>query len=163
MSGDEPLREAADPTTPGERLADLFRRSLGGGSVDEDLALAQAVLRNPNVPMAVLREGVLGSGRWETAPRRQLEAWRNPSVPLLMLTMPDPRYGVAARRLLVWLENEHASGKSGNVAQRWEGASLDRVVAFWARMRPGPSLAIVRAFARHLAGLFGLPWPSEAA
>ncbi|RYE93526.1 MAG: hypothetical protein EOO75_04170 [Myxococcales bacterium] len=104
----------------------------------DDEEVSRAVMTNPNLPLSLLRAFVTSG--FETA-------WRNPSVPLLLLTDPSPEYEVAARRLLALASLEEGKYVRGNLAQ---------LVAQWAPGPPGRA----RRLARQFALLFGLPWPS---
>lgn len=114
----------------------------------ELLALETAILRNPALPFDILGRVLLmiPTHRWSTM------GWYNPAVPLLLLKEPSPLYREAAERLLAY-----ESGVSPSMA------SLDRLVHVWALRRTGDSSRDrqTRSLARHLAGLFGLPWPAS--
>jgi hypothetical protein len=75
---DDQLAEAADPTTPGERLVELWRAFRG---CHRDRGLRAYVVSNPNLPTAKLRE-LLEAG--------DLEAWLNPAAELEVMGTPDP-------------------------------------------------------------------------
>ncbi len=158
MSG-AALTEAADPSTAPARL-----RQIAGLAPWRDRTLAvhaeatarrvhDAVMRNPSLPLDSLRATLLDR---ETPLRWTLGAWHNPAVPLLLLSEPDAGYLDAALRALLWHEQRAGLRPSGT-------ETLVDEVAWWAAWgRHGrshaPSLRC-RDFARHLASLFGLPWP----
>ncbi len=156
--GDERLREASDPTTPGERLVVILDDATGEAGRRDSLheaprrhgmppelqPLRVAVLRNPALPLTVLR-AVL---RQERTPQMALDAWHNPVVPLLLQSEPTPDYHEAARRLLATL-----------TPHRMPGTSLESLVREWRRGdAPGQPVAPhregVRALARRLGDLF---------
>ncbi|RYE84095.1 MAG: hypothetical protein EOO75_18540 [Myxococcales bacterium] len=148
---DERLREAGDPTTASERLGELLRRGRQGG----EAALLAALVRNPSLPLDALGDA-LRSTREPWCPA----AWHNPSVPLLLLATPSPAYVEAALGALLHVERGWPVGVVPGTI------TLERRVRFWSDYRPRPSdpwgpvrIAEARSFARHLAGLFGLPDP----
>ena len=163
-ANDELLREAGDPTTPGERLVQIVRgevwanRPAGveGWTLIEQTSCA--ALGNPSLPLAVLGRSLL-----ETRGRSALAAWHNPSVMLLLLSEPRPEYRLAAHRLLT-LETRQAR----MVFRSRLAETLAGLVHLWALVPramasgrlTGASLQC-HALARHLAGLFGLPWPER--
>ncbi len=161
---DELLREASDPTTPGERLAQIVsgevwaNRPAGVEGWSKIEQTSCAALGNPALPVAVLGRSLL-----EARGRSALAAWHNPSVVLLLMMEPRPEYRLAAHRLLA-LETRQArmvfrSRQSETLAGRvhlW--ALVPRAMA--SGRLTGPSLQC-HALARHLAGLFGLPWPDR--
>lgn len=143
MSIDELLREASDPTTPPERLRFLCRHE----SVRR--ATAATALRNPSVPLDVLREALVDSEVLDGRLAERLAAWHNPSVPLLLMGEPRPEYREGARLLLALLGTE-----------RDPAVSLEVLVDDWRNVeaRGHGRSRVTRELARHLADLFGLPW-----
>ena len=132
---DEVLREAQDPTTSGERLSAIWH------DVRRTRAITDALLTNPNaVPSQVCT--------WLAHHR---DAWYNPLVPSLLMLNPSLRSQAA---WLLWHESDgHVVASPHNLAPG---------VVAWRRRHPrDDGERRTRAFARHLAGLFGLPWPEE--
>ncbi|RYE75257.1 MAG: hypothetical protein EOO74_10305 [Myxococcales bacterium] len=135
MSEDDLRREASDPTISAARHAALW------DDVPRSTAVSVALLRNPAVDPARLRTWL---GHYT-------DAWYNPLVPLLLLTDPTLAQK-AAWRLHMECDGIDNPGTSDS--------SLKRNILVWARARPGTDAGTrTRAFACHLAGLFGLPWP----
>lgn len=146
---DDLLREASDPTTPPGRLQVLFSGS-PGLSDEQSRRLRAAVVGNPSLPSGLLFTA-LGLPRDDWC----LPAWLNPAVTLLLLCHPAPMYEEMALRALQCLSIPAGSD--------WEVvpvSTLAEGVAAWAAA-PADDASEERAFARHLAGLFGLPWPPE--
>lgn len=152
---DELLREASDPTTPGERLRKLAQLDGPAG---------HAALCNPNLPTDLLQEWLRWNDIEAEEPSRFLSydqaAWRNPAVPLLLLREPLPGYQNGALRVLAGLT------RCGGLSLDEE--SLEAAVHDWAHQLSQDMIGPLRAqqleacaFARHLAGLFSLPWPAE--
>ena len=150
MTDDDELREAGDPTTPGERLRGLVANS-------PSAQVHALVLGNPSLPLEVLRDHLMQRpASYDLSPH--LHAWGNPAVPLAMLVYPAREYRDNAR----WLLRYHARDLKAAPRKGWPSSGLDADVAAWAATPPrGMAQARVRRFARHLAGLFSLPWPSE--
>ena len=150
---DDLRREARDPGTPPERLRKLLetRRGVDGSLSRADLAVRSAVVRHPALPLELLRQILLDEPRdWSVA------AWHHPAVAQLMRDEPQPGYRHAACALLARLGQ-----------QRVPGTSLEELVSGWAngdvaRESRAPEVRQAHAVARHLAGVFGLPWRSEA-
>ena len=116
---DDLRREASDPRTSGERLREILAEAtaqpLASRAHDrwhqaspERLRLRAAVLRNPTLPLEVVRAAL----RQERTPQMALDAWHNPVVPLLLLSEPTPEYHEAARRLLATLTPHRLPGSS---------------------------------------------------
>ncbi len=141
---DEWLREAGEPTTPGDRLRELmFLVNRGHGLPQEERAALRAVLlRNPALPLDLLGECLVND----------LDAWFNPSVPLVLMTGHLPHFQEAARLLLAVFAPERT-------------LSLRTLVRLWGErsfVLGRPDLeAQARQFAGRLADLFSLPWPAE--
>jgi hypothetical protein len=151
------LLEASDPTTPGERLRAMLDERGGANRPNnretalERRIIQDAVLMNPSLPLDVLRVTMLASGiSW------QEKAWRNPAALSLLLTDPRPEYRRAAARML---EPTGSTPRS----------TLDELVEYWAgraarrapRSVPPSKEDRWCDLARHLAGLFSLPWPDD--
>lgn len=136
MANDNLLREASDPTTPSERLRELW----GYASIGHELP--DALARNPSLPLDVLRGELLEE--------RSPAAWHNPAVPVLLLSEPRPEYAKAARRALGNVAFAHGGQRIVLAPSLEEGVAL---------VASGGYVPQTCAFARHLAGLFGLPWP----
>jgi hypothetical protein len=135
MTDADLLREASDPTTPGERLRELW----WWDGAEEPEPYAPALARNPSLPLDILRRQLRHGNP---------DAWRNPVVPALLMAEPLPVYREAAEKLLKSISP-------------WtvRGMPLPDLVAWWAEF-PRPTTDRGRALARHLAGLFSLPWPA---
>ena len=176
MTGDEPvsdadlLREAGEPTTSPERLRALTLGLLAPHAEQptEDPArdeLLAVVARNPALPLSLLRALLLE----EPTRPHTIEAWHNPTVPLLLMQEPSLAYDLAASRAIrfLMLDGEAPPAKwadPGPLAHRV--AALARKAWIFERWRPqdpfesfSPHARAARALARHLAGLFSLPWP----
>jgi hypothetical protein len=146
---DERLREAGDPLTSPEWLRLLLRHATSE-------AVNVVAAGNPNVPVDELRQWLLEG---DEVPEEDalwgqccLAAWHNPATPLLLVTEPQHEYREAARHLLGHLSPADAPR-----------ASLGELVSWWhEREERGleANQAQACSFAHHLAGLFGLPWPS---
>lgn len=126
------LDEAADPTTPAERLRELHRHP----------AWNALVLRNPSLPFDLLTAALHRAD--STTP------WYNPAVPLLLLASPHPDHLGAGHRML--RQEEKSIGMCS------PHRDFGRKLAWWARRGSDERGAAVRLFARHLARLFGFPW-----
>ncbi|RYE86338.1 MAG: hypothetical protein EOO75_15850 [Myxococcales bacterium] len=115
---------------------------------------ATTALRNPAVPLDVLRERLLDREILDGRLAERLAAWHNPSVPLLLLSEPRPEYREGARLLLAHLGTE-----------RDPDVSLEVLIEDWRTIDPRrhPRTQVTRDLARHLAGLFSLPWPPDGA
>ena len=156
------LREASDPATTGERLEEIF---LGEGWMmlsEAEEAPLLAALANPSFPILslasflLLEEGdPIEAYEHHLMIRAQQAAWQNASVPLLLLSQPRDSYLSAAEMLLDQMSQELDPPLHAQVAP-----TLEARIAAWAAMPP-PQHQPARAFARHLAGLFGLPWPED--
>ena len=154
---DEQVREASDPTTPGERLRVIHDTSLreihalgGTGNRRGSLYLREArermraVLRNPALPTDLLGQALL---------RFELAAWYNPQTPRLLESEPCAGYHEAARRLL---------GLHIREGETYDDMSIEGIVARAQRRSPEMENPGDRDLARHFAFLFDLPWPKEA-
>jgi hypothetical protein len=150
MTPDDELREASDPTTPGERLRVLVMSA-------HSARLRDLALGNPSLPIEVLREHLVQRPPgYDISP--YLHAWCNPSTPLVMLAYPAREYRDSAR----WLLRYHARDLKAAPRKGWPSSGFDADIAAWAATPPrGIAQARLRRLARHLAGLFSLPWPSE--
>lgn len=159
---DDELREAGDPTTPGERLAELFAVRWRESDVPRRLA------RNPALPWAELRQ-LLTWRLYESlyGVSLVLDAWHNPALPLHLMANPDPEVRDVAARLL-WsrtsevLPARHFQGRLPPA----EPLGLPALVAVLGRLERDASFISdslrvrdLLDLVRHLAGLFGLPWP----
>ena len=148
---DDLLREASDPLTPGERLREL---------VAHEGPVSLAALRNPNLPVDLLRDWLLGDATADL-PRSlsyDTAVWSNPAVPLLLLRDPLPAYQDSA----LWV----LSGLTSYGSLLLDAETLDEAIDQWARHLSRDMTGDRRreqleacAFARHVADLFGLPWP----
>ena len=142
MSDDDPLREAADPLTPPERLWALWQ---SGGSAPRSRALEQALMSNPAAPLDLLRW-------WLTCGYER--SWFNAGIPLLMLTQPFPELRNYAQTVLA----RHGPAADARLP-------LATLVARWAQVaqRAARSADEERALtlAHRLAELFDLPWPGR--
>ena len=115
---------------------------------------------NPSLPLDLLRELLLGQNQ---------PAWRNPAVPLLLQSEPRPEYAESARATLAsWaLGCEYYAHPDlrAHLTRIAQTRNLATAVALWGQV-PAKQLPAgehdALAFARHLASLFGLPWPEEA-
>lgn len=189
---DDELREASDPSTPGERLEELFLGEGWNASSDAEAAVVLAAVTNPSFPHPALASFLLLSDGDATEAydhdlmvSAQRAAWHNPIVPTLLLSQPHHDYLEAAERLL-----DHMTAACDpdlhirtirEVTARREQMALDHgaqppftvlpsllaFIAAWAAMpdvRDVPGHHSLpqsyRDTARHLAGLFGLPWPA---
>ena len=140
MTDDDLLREASDPTTLSERLRELSRGVPLGHEFPDALA------RNPSLPLDLLRRELLDG--WTGA------AWYNPATPLLLQAEPLPAYERAAWQSLCQLADTESDDGPRGVS------TLAEAVALCARRRHHrPRWSGTERFARHLASLFGLPWP----
>ena len=151
MSDADLLREASDPATPGERLVEI----IGSNPVlstltDEEKARARrvtaAAVENPSFPLTRL-----GAALKDTISRWCENAWRNPAMPLLLQSEASPDYEAAALRLL----KRNAKVEQFHDVERVR--VLAEAIALFAQRHESPT----HPLARYLAGLFGLPWPSE--
>ncbi|RYE82151.1 MAG: hypothetical protein EOO75_21125 [Myxococcales bacterium] len=150
MTDDDLLREARDPTTPGERLRELVASA-------PSARLRSLAMGNPALPLEVLRDHLMQRPpSYDLDP--YLHAWGNPATPLVMLAYPAREYRDNAR----WLLRYHAKDLKVAPRKGWPSSGLDADVAAWAATPArGMAQVRVRRFARHLAGLFSLSWPSE--
>lgn len=131
MTDADLLREAGDPTTLPERLRATLSDAIGryASQARKDPALLgqiRTLVRNPALPLPVLGQVLL----WPTKPY-SVDAWHNPSVPLLLLTEPRAEYARAAAALVVAVGREVDDGN----------------------FQPVTDLA------RHLSVLLGPDWP----
>jgi hypothetical protein len=140
MNEDELLREASDPTIGAERLHALWEATW---RMQERRVVFVALLRNPSIDERTLRHWL---DEWQ--------AWENPLIPALILADPSMREAAA----VALYEEAHTTIMPDDDYPQ----DLDEQVTLWAAHVPrDPQEEHVRAFARHLAGLFGLPWPEE--
>lgn len=150
-SAEELLRKASDPTTPGNRLYRIAFRLVAKGesfSFFRGPMGKQAVvlaLRNPSLPYPALAQAL---AQVQLAPI----AWFNPSVPLAMLTHPDWPWEKWAHEAL-----------SRCIPYSQQPLLLHELVARVATgdVAPDRPKADTAALARHIAGLFSLPWQEE--
>jgi hypothetical protein len=150
-AGDDLLREASDPTTPGERLRALLMTA-HGRPLPEALVMWSAAYRNPNLPLTRLRQALLTPDLHRVSDTL-LAAWHNPSTRLLLLQEPLPAFAAAAHRALRRLGDIEGHSGPGRADD------LPRTVSAWAAFPACPGAPAARQFARHLADLFDLPWP----
>jgi hypothetical protein len=138
---DDLRREASDPATSPERLRQLCQHEDAGWTT------ATAALRNPSLPLDVLRSWLTDREPAFQRLGRQVAAWHNPAVLLLLMSEPHPDLREGARLLLARLGTE-----------RDPVVSLEQLIEDWSQMPPGGHVRSehARSFARHLAGLFGL-------
>ena len=152
LADEELLREASDPRTTGERLRGVWAEAtIRARRGPADCVAGQAldrVMQNPSIPLDLL-------AAWLREYR--LEAWYHPAVPLLLRGEPSPDYEEVAFLLLENLECRHEQELGSR-----SGRTLAEHLMVRAQIPAGnESERPVRACVRHLAGLFGLPWPSE--
>ena len=155
---DDPLREASDPTTSPGRLEHLFsgalrkRRLARDATPPEVIALLERLVSNPALPVSLVSRAL----RYPSLRVCATLAWRNPSVPLLLLQEPLPAYREAATALL-----REASDRTGHPAlDPTQPVTLEALVEAWSQPGSPAHAADVQSLARHLASLFSLPWPS---
>ncbi|RYE89975.1 MAG: hypothetical protein EOO75_10910 [Myxococcales bacterium] len=152
---DELRREASDPATPGERLEAIRRWVVREAArrdppeMPEVYAVQAALLRNPSYPVDLLRQALRGRGGYGS-----IAAWHNPLVPLLLLQEPLEEYGEAALRTLRSLAPVAIHGALARAVE------LPEAIAVCAAT-PAAEGGMARGHARHLASVFGLPWPPE--
>lgn len=159
MEADDLLREAVDPTTPGERLATIFR-DVDGWNADPHVpspvrVLCEALLSHPMLP----RE-LMGSAVWAHPRVTTFGVWLNPSLAQMMREEPSHWYRDMARLALL-TSGDHRPGGTEDAMD-----SLEALVGYWHALGPGPDAELPARgwrLARHLAGLFSLPWPEEPA
>lgn len=147
MADDERLREAGDPRTPPGRLRTIHRTAMG--------RVYSAVIGNPSLPLELLRQELLAEDS-EVAQA----AWHNPSVPVLLESEPRAPYEEAAyRELLRWHTwmGTRCQAPTGTLAELVGAWGSEHVELRSAWQADGHRC---REFARHLAVLFGLPWPT---
>jgi hypothetical protein len=144
---DDLLREASDPTTPGERLRDLAAMQVGGrpGLHPRWAHVQRAAAVNPAIPVDWLR-GVLASTSHPLAP----VAWFNPIVPLLLQAHPSPDYWDAAFGLLQRLADSEGIRLSVRACSLQ--ATISEIAAADQRAPEATELAA------HIADLLGLTW-----
>lgn len=170
------LREASDPATPPERLADLYLHWGGLPLGDPRRALlGSAVRRNPNLPASCLRD-IWRKVGVQSEFEVQAALWYNPALPLLMLAEPDRQWEHGACWFLRWVQHgrQRLSARQGR-----ERLTLSERIAPWAA---GPlfddedwegwdltpdrlTLAQredIHSLCGHLARLFSLPWPDAS-
>ncbi|RYZ17323.1 MAG: hypothetical protein EOO70_02260 [Myxococcaceae bacterium] len=151
-SVDELRREAGDLTTPGERLRELF-------SGRQPTSVRTAAIGNPGIPVDLLALVLsVEMGAYADMPS-YLVAWHNPTAALALMAHPHPRHRAAALKTLLLVEDRYQALPGLQRAR-----TLEDAVATWASY-PITSAraehAHIRDLARHLAGLFSLPWPEQ--
>lgn len=145
MAHDDPLQEAADPSTDPERLRDLVEH--GDDDEDKDWAVYQAAIRNPSVPEDVWRMALL---------RGRPEAWSNPMAPLYLLAwtprQDDPNVlerGARYATFPLWREPDRCSleGKAllGAKVQAWwttseNAVNMMELLGWWAAAKENESV-----------------------
>ena len=145
------LREARNPRTSGERLPVLALR-------DETGEVMRAALCNPSFPRGELRMVLLDT----TAPvgPDQVAACQNPAVAALLRVEPLSPYQDAALRVL-----EYLARQAQDASHETDERTFEQRILEWSFRSAGEEghahRSEARAFARHLARLFGLPWPEE--
>lgn len=162
LATDAELAEAASPLTPGERLSEMLGTRWQGDNVPH------LVVRNPSLPWQDLRPVLEGQG-----PRciRRIhglvtDAWRcNPALPVHLMADPRPELLEAAARTL---QAEALGSMPGFLGRKPDQASLAALVAILARLEREHAWGFdgqtgLMGLARHLARLFGLPWPDPDA
>ena len=141
---DDPLREASDPTTSPERLVTLLASA-------ESLAVAEAVMRHARLPLPLLRRRLRVAPLASNPFALHCAAWHNPVVPLLLWSDPLPDYESGALSVL-----QRLGGFEGLWAPVHAGTLAESIALLACHRAP---VSRARDFARHLADLFGLPWP----
>lgn len=160
MTEDEELREAGDPLTGGERLAEMFAAAPIWDTGEADFAshrmrLCHALLSNPSLPPALIEQAV-----WALPRPTTYAVWHNPTLPLLLLGRPDPWPRDMARVTLML-----AQAFVSKEERSFGVDSLGSMVEHWGALGPGPDEGSTRAMLWRLAGrlafLFGLPWSTS--
>ena len=142
--GERLLDEASAPTTSGERLRQIAGLHPSDPWPEPWGRIQAAVLRNPGLPVDLLREALL---------RGSVDAWHNPGAALAMLASPDPSYPAAALRALLRFEQLHPRS-SVPPLMTVDASVLARRLGWWATVPDHPDdNERVRRFARHLATL----------
>jgi hypothetical protein len=169
-------RELSDPGTPAARLSALATEAFDRLEpspletappplVANANELLDMLASNPALPLPTLDALLRAHCSWSFT----TVAWHNPAVPLLLVS--DPSYAEHATTLLRDYR-DHAEGDDQLRDLDYEGNratcrpagedSLAAAVRDWADETYLPTCQHddARDLARHLAGLFGLPWPA---
>ena len=143
----DPSVEEAINRLDGSLASKPVMLSLFPDDLRESLALLDLFTSHPNMPLPGLGIALLRS-----TSIMSIGAWFNPNVPLLLMSHPLPEFLGAAERAL----HDYAPLQKTR-------SSLASQVASWHEMAQQPDRTDYEqkaiAFARHLASLFGLPWP----